>query len=665
VTAVAREQEQFLDVVDRDTAERRWREAVRPGVLGGEAVPLAGALGRVLAADVVSGVDVPGFDRSNVDGYAVRAGETFGASEEDPRVLRLNDEEVATGVVPRRPVGPGTATSIATGAVLPRGADAVVMVEHALVARDGRLLVQRPVAPGGNVTFAGVDVARGELVLRKGTRLSSRETGVLAAIGLGEVVVVRRPRVAVISTGDELLAPGAPPRPAAVFDANATLLADAVRELGGEPVALGIVGDDEPALDAVLDRALGAADLVLLSGGTSKGAGDLSYRVLARRAPGVVVHGVALKPGKPVCLGAAGATPVAILPGFPTSAVFTFHEFVAPVVRAMAGLRAEDRQAVAARMPARFNSEVGRTEYLLVNLVDGPSGLAAYPLGKGSGSVTTFSRADGFVVIPRSQEYVASGEAVDVVPIGRGTAPADLVAIGSHCVGLDLLLGLLGESGFTSKTLWVGSQGGLVAAGRGECDLAGVHLLDPKTDTYNRPFLPPGVRLLPGYGRMQGLVFRPGDLRFEGRSVAEAVAQGLGDPECYFVNRNRGSGTRVLIDGLLAGARPPGFAVEARSHNAVAAAVSQGRADWGVAIAPVAESYALGFLPVRPERYDFAVPEARWDRPAVAAFRALLDRDDVLDRLAALGFLVGAGNGSDPVRSAAVDSDVGEEGGGR
>lgn len=636
---MAREQEQFLDVVDRDTAERRWREVVSPRVLGSEVVPLAAALARVLASDVISAVDVPAFDRSNVDGYAVRAGETFGASEEVARVLVLNGEELPTGVVPIGEVGPGTATAIATGAVLPRGADAVVMVEHAWNARDGRLVVRRPVAPGGNVTFAGTDVARGELVVRKGVRLTARETGVLAAIGQGVVAVVRRPKVAVISTGDEIIAPGDPPRPASVYDANATLLADSVRELGGEPIPLGIVGDDEPALHAALDRAVAVADVVLLSGGTSKGSGDLSYRVLAGRSPGVVVHGVALKPGKPVCLGAVGTTPVAILPGFPTSAVFTFHEFVAPVVRSLAGLKTEARETIPARMPARVNSEVGRTEYLLVNLIGGPEGLAAYPLGKGSGSVTTFSRADGFVVIPRAQEYVAAGEAVEVVPLGLGTVPADLVAIGSHCVGLDLLLGLLGESGYTSKTLWVGSQGGLVAAGRGECDVAGVHLLDPHTDTYNRPFLPAGVRLLPGYGRMQGLVFRPGDPRFAGRAVADAVAGSASDPGCYFVNRNRGSGTRVVIDALLAGARPPGFAVEARSHNAVAASVAQGRADWGVAIAPVAEAYGLDFLPVRPERYDFAVPEHRWDRPAVAAFRALLDRAEVRLRLASLGFL--------------------------
>jgi putative molybdopterin biosynthesis protein len=259
-------------------------------------------------------------------------------------------------------------------------------------------------------------------------------------------------------------------------------------------------------------------------------------------------------------------------------------------------------------------------------------------MGKGSGSVTTFCRADGFIVIPRSREYLNAGESVTVIPLGRGITPADLVCIGSHCVGLDFLLGILNEEGQTAKTIWVGSQGGLIAAGRGECDLAGIHLLDPATDTYNRPFLPAGVRLFPGYDRMQGIVHRKGDNRFEGRAVPSAVAEALAHRECVLVNRNRGSGTRVLIDRLLGGQRPPGYAVEARSHNAVAAAVAQGRADWGLAIEPVAVPYELGFIPVQVEQYDFAIPENRWERPAVRAFRGLFERPEIIAELAAMGF---------------------------
>lgn len=642
-----REQDQFLDVVDRDTAERRWWDAARPEILPTEPVALGEALGRILAVDVASGVDVPAFDRSNVDGYAVRAEDTYRAAEEEPRRLALNPEEVATGVVPGLALGPGTATPIATGGMVPRGADAIVMVEHATIVGD-TIAVARPVAPGSGVSFAGTDIARGELVLRRATRLTSRETGVLAAIGRAEVDVIRRPRVAIGSTGDEVVAPGAVPGPASVFDANATALADAVRELGGEPIALGIIPDDPAALNSALDRGLAAADLIILSGGTSKGAGDQSYRALAGRSPGVVVHGVALKPGKPICLGVVGATPVAILPGFPTSAMMTFHELIAPLIRKLAGAHLDDRDAIPARMPARFNSEVGRTEYLLVNLIDGPAEPLAYPIGKGSGSIMTFARADGFVTIPRNREYIEAGEAVAVVPIGRGTRPADLVTIGSHCTGLDALLGELTDAGYATKSIAVGSQGGLAAAARGECDVAGIHLLDDASGLYNRPFLAPGVGLVEGYGRMQGVAFRPGDARFEGFDVADAINRSTADPDCRMINRNRGSGTRAVIDRLLGGRRPPGYAVEARSHNAVAAALAQGRADWGLAIGPVAALYGLSFLPVLEERYDFAIPDARRGRPAVEAFVDLFDRAEVRGRLARLGFAA-RGRGPNPL----------------
>jgi putative molybdopterin biosynthesis protein len=643
------QQAQFLDVIDRDEAERRFRAALDLRPLPAEEVALADALGRVVAVDVVAPRDVPGFDRANVDGFAVRAEDTFGANDDQPRRLRLNAEVLATGVESRQTVTPGTATAIATGAIVPRGANGVVMIEYTDVAAD-QLTLRRPVAPGANITFAGTDMGRGEAVLPRGVLLTSRETGVLAALGLARVAVVRRPRVAVISTGDEIIPPGALMRPGLVYDSNATVLADAVRELGGEPVSFGVVPDDRSRLETTLRRAL-ACDVVLLSGGTSKGPGDLSYRVVgALGEPGILAHGVALKPGKPLCLAAvrheSRTVPVAVLPGFPTSAIFTFHEFIAPVIRRLAG-RPEDRETLlSARLPMRVNSERGRTEYLLVGLVAADDGLAAYPMGKGSGSVTTFSRADGFVVIPRQREYLEAGDVVDVHLLGRGLRPADLVVIGSHCVGLDYLLGRLQEQGIRSKFLAVGSTGGLTAARRGECDLAGIHLLDPKTNMYNRPYLGDDLLLIPGYGRLQGVVYRKGDPRFEVRSLAEAVAAAIADPECVLVNRNRGSGTRVLIDRLLAEQRPPGYLTEARSHNAVAAAVAQGRADWGVAIANVARDAGLGIVPLRDEQYDFVVPKGRWERAGVRAFRELLEREETRATLSAMGF---TGSGGSPV----------------
>jgi putative molybdopterin biosynthesis protein len=641
----AHRQQQFLEVVDRDEAERRFHAALDLSPLGAEMAPLSEALGRVLAEDVIAPLDVPGFDRSNVDGFAVRAEDTFGASEDRPRTLRLNAEVLPTGVVPRETVEAGTATAIATGAMLPRGADAVVMIEYTDV-RDGVLMLTRPVAPGANITFAGTDIGQGEVVLRRGDLLTSRETGVLAALGIAEAPVVRRPRVAILSTGDELVAPGGPIRLGMTYDSNGTVLADAVRELGCEPVPLGIVRDDEALLLDALRGAL-AHDAILLSGGTSKGAGDVSYRAVGKLGPpGVVAHGVALKPGKPLCLavvrppeGGRRPVPIAVLPGFPTSAIFTFHELVAPVLRRMAGRREAATAVVQARLPMRVNSERGRTEYLLVGLVrqDG-AGFAAYPMGKGSGSVTAFAKADGFVVIPRQREYLERDEAVEVRLLGAASEPADLVVIGSHCTGLDYLLGELHARGVTSKVLAVGSTGGLEAARRGECDVAGAHLLDPATDTYNRPFLTDALELVPGYGRLQGVVFRPGDARFEGRDLMSAVRAALADTGCVLVNRNRGSGTRLLIDRLLGDARPPGHLTEAKSHNAVVAAVAQGRADWGVAIEPAAWAPGLGFLPLRHERYDFIIPRARRERSAVRAFVALLQEPAVRAELERRGF---------------------------
>jgi putative molybdopterin biosynthesis protein len=609
-------QDQFLQVVSRAEAERRWRAAVDFAPLEAEPSALADALGRVLAEEVRAPVDVPGFTRANMDGFAVRAADTFGAAEEEPRVVRLNDETVTPGVVPRIEVEPGTATPIATGAIVPRGADAIVMVEDTDHGPVG-LEVRRAVAPGANLAHAGSDIARGETVLRAGDVCSSRETGLLAALGVATVRVVRRPRVILFSTGDELFEPGQAIREGGVYDSNQRILADAIREAGGEPDERGIVRDDEAALRRRLDEALAEADLVLFSGGTSKGAGDLSYRILEERGT-IVVHGVALKPGKPVVLAAAEKKPVVILPGFPTSAIFTFHEFVAPWIRARAGLPPDPVRTVEATLPRTVISDRGRTEYDLVHLVQGADGLVAYPLGKGSGSVTTFSRADGFYAIPAENERVDAGERVTVTLLGPLRLP-DLVVIGSHCTGLDLLLSELRRHGFTSKVVAVGSQAGLEAAQRGECDIAGIHLLDPETDVWNEPFLSEGLRLVKGYGRRQGVVSRDG--KDEGR----------------LVNRNRASGTRILIDRLLEGRRPDGYEMEVRSHQAVAAAVLSGRADWGVCIENVARGLQFRFL--AEERFDFVVPDARRDRPAVQALIEILEDPETRARLAEEGFL--------------------------
>jgi putative molybdopterin biosynthesis protein len=635
-------QEQFLDVIGRDEAAARFHRHLSLSPLGVETVPLAEAAGRVLASAVVAEVDVPGFDRANVDGFAVQAADTSGAGEAAPKILVLHPEVLTPGTVPDIAVAPGTATLIATGGMVPRGADAVVMVEHTEAcerAGAAAVAVRRAVAPGQFISFAGSDIARGETVLRRGQLLTSREIGMLAAVGTAAVGVWRRPRIAIVSTGDELVAPGQPLPPGMVYDSNAAILAAAVAEAGGLAVPLGIGADDEAELGRLVAEGLAGADIVLLSGGTSKGAGDLCYRAVARLGdPGIVVHGVALKPGKPLCLAVTGGKPVVVLPGFPTSAIFTFHEFVAPVIRAYAGLPPAAPERLAARLPLRVASERGRTEYLMVALAHGPAGeLAAYPTAKGSGAVTAFGQADGFVAIPQEVESVPAGTPVEVQLIGSNGL-ADLVVIGSHCVGLDLLIDRLAAIGISVKVLNVGSTGGLAAARRGECDLAPIHLMDPETGRYNEPFLGDALALVPGYRRLQGIVHRRGDPRFEGRDLDRTADFLRNDPGCLMVNRNAGSGTRILADRLLAGRRPPGYWAQPKSHNAVAVAVAQGRADWGMAIETVARQYRLGFIPAQDEHYDFAVPKSRIERPAVRRFRELIGEPETRAALEALGF---------------------------
>ncbi len=633
------DQDQFLNILSREEALERFEAALCPRPIPNEQRPLSDALGCALAQDIVAPIDVPPFDRANVDGFAVRSADLPSATEATPVRVMLNDEVIACGTAPIRPVLSGTATSIATGGPVPRGADAIVMVEHTQPIANRAIDIRRAASPGQFISYAGSDIARGEALLRAGTVIGSREIGMLAASGIAQVAVARRPRVAVVSTGDELVQPGQPLRPAEIYDTNGAIVAAAVSENGGEAVFLGAIADDEKQLEATMRKGLETCDLLVLSGGTSKGAGDVSHRIIARLGkPGIIAHGVALKPGKPLCLAVCDGKPVVILPGFPTSAMFTFHDMIVPVLRRMAGLPPRSDARVMAKVPVRIASELGRTEFVMVSLVEGDRSLIAYPSGKSSGAITSFAQTDGFLKIDALADQMAAGSDAEVTLFTPHVRVPDLVIIGSHCTGLDLVAAPLARAGFVVRSIAVGSLGGLAAARRAECDFAPIHLFDEATESYNVPFLMAGLELVPGWRRMQGIVFRVGDARFEGSNVERAVRAALADSACIMVNRNQGAGTRILIDRLLGDARPEGYWNQPRSHNAVAAAVAQHRADWGVTIAPVAHASGLGFIPLTEEHYDFALVTARKQRPAVQAFLRALTSEESRAALAQAGF---------------------------
>ena len=658
---MARKGIHFLRTVSKPEAERIWHDALRLGPLGGEEVPLAEAQGRVLDGDILVPIDVPPFDRSLVDGYAVRAADTFDANEDAPVSLELAPETAPAGAVPRTEVSDGTALEVATGGVIPRGANAVQMVEFSEV-EGNRLRLYKPVAPGANIQTAGADMRMGETVLRAGQRLTTRELGVLAALGIASVRVSRRPRVAIISTGDELVPPGRPLELGKIYDSNATTVAAAVRDHGGEAELMGVIPDDEEALRAACERARDSFDAVILSGGTSKGAGDLTFGVIESMAqPGILVHGVGIKPGKPIVLAAWDGRPVAVLPGFPTSAIITFNLFVAPIIRRLANLPVEaEAESVEARLAVRYHPAEGRHEHVLVNLAPRSEGTpAAYPITGASGSIYAFAQADGTMEVAADCPVVQEGEAVRVIPLAKTLRVADLTLIGSHCRGVDLALGMLRrERRLTAKVINVGSSAGVEACARGETDLAGTHLLDPASGVYNRAALErlgTDAVLIKGYVRRQGIYFRKEEFPAEPPTLDLLT----GMAELRMLNRNRGAGTRVLLDLLLEeiagdrGVKPAelcaaiaGYDAETRSHNAVAAAVASGRADWGLGIEAVAVAYELGFAPLRDEEYDFLTLRDRLEREPVQAFLEVLRSPEFRKALGELpGFVPDARTG--------------------
>ena len=393
-------------------------------------------------------------------------------------------------------------------------------------------------------------------------------------------------------------------------------------------------------LEAAMRNALETSDMLVLSGGTSKGAGDVSHRIIARLGkPGIIAHGVALKPGKPLCLAVCDGKPVVILPGFPTSAMFTFHDMIVPVLRRMAGLPPRADAKVMAKVPVRIASELGRTEFVMVSLVEGDDGLIAYPSGKGSGAITSFAQADGFsedrcAGRPDAGRHRGRGDAVHAACAGAGSRHRRQPL--HRARSRHRAAGACGPCRCARSRSAASAGSRRRSAANATLRRSICSMKKPRATT--RRFSVDGLELVPGWRRMQGIVFRAGDARFEGLSAQDAVRAALADPACIMVNRNQGAGTRILIDRLLGDVRPDGYWNQPRSHNAVAAAVAQGRADWGMTIAPVAHAAGLGFIPLAEEHYDFALVTARKQRPAVQAFLAALASEEGRAALTRAGF---------------------------
>ncbi len=632
----------FHELKTPEEALRIIEQYVKPMPV--EYVPLEESYMRVLADDVYAKVDVPPFDRATMDGYAVSAEDTFGVDELHPRGLRIigtvnaGDSELPT-------VHRGEAVEIATGAPLPPGANAVIPVEYTKVEGDV-VAIYRSVTPMDNVMSAGSDIMMGELALRRCTVIKEREVGVLAAIGVDKVPVFKRPTVAIISTGNEIVPPGSSLTMGKIYDVNTYTVAHGVRDVGGIPLIMGIVKDDEAEMAKAIDEALSRADVVLLSGGTSAGAMDITYRVLDRIGPpGIVIHGLNVKPGKPTVVAVSrGGKIVVGLPGYPSSALMIFNIIVKPILAKMQCIPST-QQVVRAKLAVRVEGARGRRGLYPVSLVESIGGeVKAYPLPAESGAISTLAQAEGYFEVPEGRDFMEEGEWVEVKLFVPEYKPANLYIIGSHDVALDIALIPMMPSWVRAKVINVGSLEGLRAAARGDADIAGIHLVDESSGEYNVPFVKSigqgSVALIAGYMREQGIIVPRGNPKGI-KSIDDIIEGGL-----TIVNRNRGAGTRFLLDmlirryaekhGLSVGeviGKIRGYYHEARTHTAVAAAVAQGRADAGIGIRAAASMYGLDFIPLAWEHYDFAVPLAKLEKASVREFISIVKTPEFKRRL--------------------------------
>ena len=587
-------------------------------------VPVGEALGRVTAKPVWASRSSPAYDAAAMDGIAVRAADTVGASESRPLILAA-----------------GAFDEVDTGDEMPPGRDAVVMREH--VHRMGDQAELRSAAPPyQHVRSIGEDVAATELLLPAGHRLRPFDLAAAAAAGAEHLHVYRAPELVVIPSGDEIRPVGEPVEPGEIPDTNSLMLAAQARELGVRARVQPIVPDDPDQIAAALRAAAPQADVVILVAGSSAGRDDYTADVV--RAVGrLAVHGVAVRPGHPVVLGVVGTTPVIGVPGYPVSAALTFDIFAAPLLASLEGTAPKRRTTVQARLARKLASTMGSDDWVRVRLGQVGGQVVATPLPRGAGVLTSLVRADGLLVVPAHLEGHHGGSEVDVELLrGLDEVARTIVAIGSHDLVLDLAASALRQVDprLTLASSNVGSLGGLAALRDGMCHLAGSHLLDPESGQYTLPYVdrlltdlsPAVIRLVQ---REQGLLVAAGNPL--GLAGIEDLA---GDVR--YVNRQRGAGTRVLLDHLLdrAGHDPEGidgYRREEHTHLAVAAAVASGRADCALGIRAAARAFGLGFVPVAQEPYDLVTTEPLLATGILDPLLQLLDDSAFLHQIEELG----------------------------
>ncbi len=619
---------QYLTNVPLEQAKKEYLELLIKNGMGGvpERVRVQDACGRVTACAVYAHICAPHYHASAMDGIAVQAGDTFGATQTTPVTLP-----------------PERYMVVDTGDPVPEHCDAVVMVEDVVREEDGSARLYDAAAPWQHIRQIGEDICAGEMILPAYTAVSPSAIGALLAGGVMELDVLKKPVVGIIPTGDEIIPPTSDPAPGDIIEFNSSIFSAMLRQWGAEPVTFPIVPDRFDEIKAAVSGALSKCDIVLLNAGSSAGREDYSARVI-RELGGVLYHGIAMKPGKPAILGYQGAKPILGVPGYPVSGIIVIEQLLKPVIEYMTRHPLRREETVRAQLSRPVVSGLKYQEFVRVRMgyVDGR--LIATPLNRGSGVVSSFMKADGILTISQGLEGCEAGSEVPI----RLLRPKEelehtLVAIGSHDPLLDELADLLhrrNPAHFMAST-HTGSMGGIMAVRRRETHVAGIHLLDEKDGTYNesyiRKYFPGGgVRLVECVGRTQGIMAAKDNPR-QITGIESLASSGI-----RYVNRQKGSGTRILMDYLCAKHRLDtasiyGYEREEFTHTSVAAQIASGSADAGMGIYSAAKMYDLAFIPVCTEQYDLLIPDSAWETPLVQEMLALLRSREFAGKLEELG----------------------------
>ncbi len=604
-------------------AKEKWQQALAKINFynGAEVatVEVENALGQITGAPVFAAHSSPIYNAAAMDGIAVHFADLAAASEASP--VRLNKDQF---------------TPVNTGNNLPQEFDAVVMIEDVHFVSEHEVELSNPATPWQHVRTIGEDIVTTELILPQGHKVRPIDQGAMLATGVTKISIKKQPLVQVIPTGSELIQPGNTPSPGQIIEFNSRILAGYLNEWGANASGAAPVSDDKEKLKQAIRDAANGNDIVIINAGASAGTRDYTSTVLAELGE-VIVHGVAIKPGKPVILAIIGDTPVIGLPGYPVSAILTMRLFVQEMIYNFMGIQQPASQWATARMSRPMHSAMGVDEFVRVTLGQVGEELMATPAGKGAGAVMSLVRADGILTLPAGSEGVGAGEVVNIELLRPLTdVKSTLVVIGSHDNIIDILTNLLhkGESSIRVSSAHVGSMGGIMAIRRGEAHLAGSHLLDEETGEYNISFIKrfladTPLQLINLCYRQQGLIVAKGNpLNITGFSD-------LADPDknISFINRQNGAGTRLLTDKTLADQdiapdAISGYEHEEYTHMSVAAAIASGSVDCGMGILAAANALHLDFVEVAEERYDLIIPEIFLNDPKIEQLLQLVRESD-------------------------------------